>query len=47
MFKVMDTDNSGAITYYELKAGLQRYCSVLKDTEILGLLEAVRCLFRS
>ncbi|XP_059433868.1 calcium-dependent protein kinase 26-like isoform X1 [Corylus avellana] len=40
MFKVMDTDNSGAITYYELKAGLQRYGSVLKDTEILGLLEA-------
>jgi calcium-dependent protein kinase len=45
MFKVMDTDNNGAITYYELKAGLQRYGSVLKDTEIRGLMDAVRCLF--
>ncbi|GFS37664.1 calcium-dependent protein kinase family protein [Actinidia rufa] len=34
MFKAMDTDNSGAITFDELKAGLRRYGSTLKDTEI-------------
>ncbi|KAI9108954.1 hypothetical protein K1719_020259 [Acacia pycnantha] len=33
MFKAMDTDNSGAITFDELKAGLRRYGSTLKDTE--------------
>lgn len=41
MFKAMDTDNSGAITYDELKAGLRRYGSTLKDTEIRDLMEAV------
>ncbi|XP_008786722.2 calcium-dependent protein kinase 26-like isoform X2 [Phoenix dactylifera] len=40
MFKAMDTDNSGAITYDELKAGLRRYGSTLKDTEIRDLMEA-------
>lgn len=44
MFKAMDTDNSGAITFDELKAGLRRYGSTLKDTEIRDLMEAVSTL---
>ncbi|CAH8373176.1 unnamed protein product [Eruca vesicaria subsp. sativa] len=40
MFEAMDTDNSGAITFDELKAGLRRYGSTLKDTEIQDLMEA-------
>lgn len=42
MFEAMDTDNSGAITFDELKAGLRRYGSTLKDTEIRDLMEAVK-----
>lgn len=42
----MDTDNSGAITFDELKAGLRRYGSTLKDTEIRDLMEAVGCHFQ-
>lgn len=34
MFEAMDTDNSGAITYDELKEGMRKYGSTLKDTEI-------------
>ena len=44
MFQAMDTDNSGAITFDELKAGLRKYGSTLKDTEIHDLMEAVRIL---
>ncbi|KAH9617770.1 hypothetical protein KSS87_016107 [Heliosperma pusillum] len=40
MFESMDTDNSGAITFEELKAGLKRYGSNLKDTEIRDLMDA-------
>ncbi|KAJ7967059.1 Calcium-dependent protein kinase family protein [Quillaja saponaria] len=40
MFTAMDTDNSGAITFDELKAGLRRYGSTLKDIEIRDLMEA-------
>ncbi|KAL9258791.1 Calcium-dependent protein kinase 4-like protein [Drosera capensis] len=40
MFTAMDTDNSGAITFEELKAGLRRYGSTLKDTEIRDLMDA-------
>ncbi|GMI74704.1 ARABIDOPSIS THALIANA CALCIUM-DEPENDENT PROTEIN KINASE 6 [Hibiscus trionum] len=40
MFTSMDTDNSGAITFDELKAGLRRYGSTLKDTEIRDLMDA-------
>lgn len=47
MFKAMDTDNSGAITFDELKAGLRRYGSTLKDIEIRDLMDAVRQLFPS
>ncbi|KAI7740263.1 hypothetical protein M8C21_000032, partial [Ambrosia artemisiifolia] len=40
MFTAMDTDNSGAITFDELKAGLRRFGSTLKDTEIRDLMDA-------
>ncbi|KAK8955813.1 Calcium-dependent protein kinase 6 [Platanthera guangdongensis] len=40
MFLAMDTDSSGAITFDELKAGLRRYGSTLKDTEIQDLMDA-------
>ncbi|XP_074275562.1 calcium-dependent protein kinase 5-like [Silene latifolia] len=40
MFQTMDTDNSGAITFEELKAGLKRYGTNLKDTEIRDLMDA-------
>ncbi|NP_001311517.1 calcium-dependent protein kinase 5 [Capsicum annuum] len=40
MFKAMDTDNSGAITFDELKAGLRKYGSTLKDIEIRELMDA-------
>lgn len=42
MFQAMDTDNSGAITFDELKAGLRKYGSTLKDTEIHDLMDAVK-----
>lgn len=41
MFQTMDADNSGAITYDELKEGLRKYGSTLKDTEIRDLMDAV------
>ncbi|GAA0170081.1 non-receptor serine/threonine protein kinase [Lithospermum erythrorhizon] len=40
MFTAMDTDNSGAITFEELKSGLKKYGSTLKDTEIRDLMDA-------
>ncbi|KAK3021492.1 hypothetical protein RJ639_046403 [Escallonia herrerae] len=40
MFKAMDTDNSGTITFDELKVGLRKYGSTLKDTEIRDLMDA-------
>ncbi|KAK1321110.1 Calcium-dependent protein kinase 4 [Acorus calamus] len=40
MFKAMDTDNSGAITFDELKAGLKRYGSTLGESEIRDLMDA-------
>ncbi|ONK74246.1 uncharacterized protein A4U43_C03F4290 [Asparagus officinalis] len=40
MFKMMDTDNSGQITYEELKAGLERAGANLKESEISALMEA-------
>jgi calcium-dependent protein kinase len=42
MFKAMDTDASGAITFDELKEGLRRYGSNLKESEIRDLMDAVR-----
>ncbi|XAR73074.1 Non-specific serine/threonine protein kinase [Bertholletia excelsa] len=40
MFTAMDTDNSGAITFDELKAGLRGLGSTLEDTEIRDLMDA-------
>ncbi|RRT60522.1 hypothetical protein B296_00012995 [Ensete ventricosum] len=40
MFQAMDTDNSGAITFDELKEGLRRYGSNLKESEIRALMDA-------
>eukprot|EP01018_Ginkgo_biloba_P010730 Gb_22471 [translate_table: standard] len=40
MFKMIDTDNSGAITFDELKEGLKRVGSDLMESEIQALMEA-------
>jgi calcium-dependent protein kinase len=40
MFKSMDTDNSGTITFEELKIGLARQGSKLSETEVRQLMEA-------
>ena len=41
MFRNMDTDKSGTITYEELKSGLTRLGSRLSETEVKQLMEAV------
>lgn len=41
MFTNMDTDNSGTITYEELKTGLARIGSQLSEAEVKQLMEAV------
>lgn len=41
MFANMDTDNSGTITYDELKEGLARIGSKLTEAEVKQLMEAV------
>ncbi|KAK6126447.1 hypothetical protein DH2020_039835 [Rehmannia glutinosa] len=40
MFKMIDVDNSGYITLEELKKGLERVGANLKDSEIVGLMQA-------
>ncbi|KAL2316755.1 hypothetical protein Fmac_030631 [Flemingia macrophylla] len=40
MFTNMDTDNSGTITYEELRAGLQRLGSKLTEAEVKQLMDA-------
>ncbi|PIA59731.1 hypothetical protein AQUCO_00400556v1 [Aquilegia coerulea] len=40
MFKMIDTDNSGHITFEELKAGMERVGSKLKESEIYALMQA-------
>ncbi|GAB4836209.1 Mitogen-activated protein kinase cpk1 [Ancistrocladus abbreviatus] len=40
MFKMIDTDNSGQITYEELKAGLEKVGANLKESEIYDLMQA-------
>ena len=42
LFKMIDTDNSGMITFDELKEGLKRVGSELMESEIKDLMEAVR-----
>ncbi|XP_027363169.1 calcium-dependent protein kinase 1-like isoform X2 [Abrus precatorius] len=44
MFKMIDTDNSGQITFEELKAGLKRVGANLKESEIYDLMQAVSIL---
>ena len=41
MFANIDTDNSGNITYDELKTGLARLGSRLSEAEVKQLMEAV------
>lgn len=41
MFNMIDTDNSGQITFEELKAGLKRVGANLKESEIYDLMQAV------
>ena len=41
LFKMIDTDNSGTITYDELKNGLKRVGSDLMEPEIQALMDAV------
>lgn len=41
MFKMIDTDGSGQISFEELKAGLQRVGANLKESEIYDLMQAV------
>lgn len=40
MFKMLDADNSGHITYEELKVGLEKAGANLKDSEIYDLMQA-------
>nr|CAB3448429.1 unnamed protein product [Digitaria exilis] len=40
MFKAMDTDGSGAITFEELREGLRRHGSNLRESEIRDLMDA-------
>jgi calcium-dependent protein kinase len=42
MFKSMDTDNNGTITFEELKAGLPKLGTKLSESEVRQLMEAVQ-----
>lgn len=44
MFKSMDTDNSGTITFEELKAGLPKLGTKLSESEVRQYMEAVSSL---
>lgn len=41
MFKMIDTDNSGQITFDELKIGLKKFGTNLNESEIRDLMKAV------
>lgn len=43
---MIDTDNSGTITFDELKDGLKRVGSQLMESEIKDLMDAVRKFFK-
>lgn len=47
LFKMLDTDNSGTITFDELKHGLRRVGSELMESDIKALMEAVYVLFNN
>ncbi|KAI0504145.1 hypothetical protein KFK09_015093 [Dendrobium nobile] len=40
-FKMMDTDNDGIVSYEELKSGLSKFGSLLEESEVQMLIEAV------
>lgn len=40
MFKSMDTDNSGTVTYHELKVGLSKLGTKISEAEVKQLMEA-------
>jgi hypothetical protein len=42
MFKSMDTDNNGTITFEELKAGLPKLGTKLSESEVRQLMDAVQ-----
>jgi calcium-dependent protein kinase len=44
MFKVMDTDNDGKVSYEELKSGIAKFGSHLAESEVQMLIEAVSYL---
>lgn len=41
MFKMIDADNSGQITYDELKEGLKKFGANLAESEFRALMQAV------
>ena len=41
MFQMLDADDSGQITFDELKAGLKKYGTNLNESEIYDLMRAV------
>ena len=41
LFKMIDTDNSGSITFEELKVGLQKVGSEMMESDIKALMNAV------
>lgn len=45
MFKMIDTDNSGQITFDELKVGLKKFGTNLNESEIRDLMKAVSNIF--
>lgn len=47
MFKMIDSDNSGQITFEELKVGLEKVGANLKESEIYALMQAVSLLLNS
>lgn len=44
---MIDTDNSGQITFEELKAGLKKFGATLKESEIYDLMQAVSIMQNS
>lgn len=47
IFKMIDTDNSGQITFEELKIGLKKFGANLNESEIYDLMQAVSSSFES
>lgn len=45
IFKMIDADNSGQITFQELKIGLRKFGANLNESEIYNLMQAVSISF--